>query len=114
MGSLSSPKADVIIDLGNPLLNHSVDRWLLERSELSMLLLQKQLWKRRTKWSNEAFFSPLFYCPIDDNFICITCIVVMKFLDVEIVDHCTYYILGDFCQMEGIANEACSQVDYLL
>ncbi|MCL7041293.1 hypothetical protein MKW94_029727 [Papaver nudicaule] len=28
--------------------------------------------------------------------------------DSEIVDHYTYCILGDGCQMEGIANEACS------
>ncbi|KAD5316986.1 hypothetical protein E3N88_16932 [Mikania micrantha] len=28
--------------------------------------------------------------------------------DAEIVDHYTYCILGDGCQMEGIANEACS------
>ncbi|CAI0547230.1 unnamed protein product [Linum tenue] len=28
--------------------------------------------------------------------------------DAEIVDHYTYVILGDGCQMEGIANEACS------
>ncbi|KFK30590.1 hypothetical protein AALP_AA6G001400 [Arabis alpina] len=28
--------------------------------------------------------------------------------DYEIVDHYTYAILGDGCQMEGIANEACS------
>lgn len=28
--------------------------------------------------------------------------------DMEIVDHYTYCILGDGCQMEGIANEACS------
>uniref|UniRef100_A0A804R1I4 transketolase n=1 Tax=Zea mays TaxID=4577 RepID=A0A804R1I4_MAIZE len=28
--------------------------------------------------------------------------------DSEIVDHYTYVILGDGCQMEGIANEACS------
>ncbi|CAL9073671.1 unnamed protein product [Musa textilis] len=28
--------------------------------------------------------------------------------DNEIVDHYTYVILGDGCQMEGIANEACS------
>ncbi|GAB4858736.1 hypothetical protein Ancab_010210 [Ancistrocladus abbreviatus] len=28
--------------------------------------------------------------------------------DFEIVDHYTYVILGDGCQMEGIANEACS------
>ncbi|KAK4791915.1 hypothetical protein SAY86_022350 [Trapa natans] len=28
--------------------------------------------------------------------------------DCEIVDHYTYVILGDGCQMEGIANEACS------
>ncbi|KAH7577776.1 hypothetical protein JRO89_XS01G0298000 [Xanthoceras sorbifolium] len=28
--------------------------------------------------------------------------------DSEIVDHYTYAILGDGCQMEGIANEACS------
>ncbi|THU58123.1 hypothetical protein C4D60_Mb03t10860 [Musa balbisiana] len=29
-------------------------------------------------------------------------------LDNEIVDHYTYVMLGDGCQMEGIANEACS------
>ncbi|KXG21442.1 transketolase, chloroplastic [Sorghum bicolor] len=28
--------------------------------------------------------------------------------DSEIVDHYTYVILGDGCQMEGVANEACS------
>ncbi|GAB4844358.1 hypothetical protein Ancab_037722 [Ancistrocladus abbreviatus] len=28
--------------------------------------------------------------------------------DMEIVDHYTYVILGDGCQMEGVANEACS------
>ncbi|CAN1842677.1 Transketolase, chloroplastic, partial [Linum perenne] len=28
--------------------------------------------------------------------------------DAEIVDHYTYVILGDGCQMEGISNEACS------
>ncbi|KAI4338809.1 hypothetical protein MLD38_023822 [Melastoma candidum] len=28
--------------------------------------------------------------------------------DAEIIDHYTYVILGDGCQMEGIANEACS------
>ncbi|CAA0820365.1 Transketolase-2- chloroplastic [Striga hermonthica] len=28
--------------------------------------------------------------------------------DIEIVDHYTYVILGDGCQMEGISNEACS------
>ncbi|KAL8151321.1 hypothetical protein V2J09_021129 [Rumex salicifolius] len=28
--------------------------------------------------------------------------------DSEIIDHYTYVILGDGCQMEGIANEACS------
>ncbi|XP_078448049.1 transketolase, chloroplastic [Wolffia australiana] len=28
--------------------------------------------------------------------------------DLEIVDHYTYVILGDGCQMEGISNEACS------
>ncbi|GAB2291216.1 hypothetical protein Dimus_025475 [Dionaea muscipula] len=28
--------------------------------------------------------------------------------DIEIVDHYTYAILGDGCQMEGISNEACS------
>ncbi|XP_050941879.1 transketolase, chloroplastic isoform X2 [Cucumis melo] len=28
--------------------------------------------------------------------------------DSEVVDHYTYVILGDGCQMEGIANEACS------
>ncbi|GAB4861897.1 hypothetical protein Ancab_037152 [Ancistrocladus abbreviatus] len=28
--------------------------------------------------------------------------------DLEIVDHYTYAILGDGCQMEGVANEACS------
>ncbi|KAL5068074.1 hypothetical protein RYX36_018961, partial [Vicia faba] len=28
--------------------------------------------------------------------------------DSEIVDHYTYVILGDGCQMEGISNEACS------
>ncbi|GAB2245304.1 hypothetical protein Droror1_Dr00000797 [Drosera rotundifolia] len=28
--------------------------------------------------------------------------------DIEIVDHYTYVILGDGCQMEGISNESCS------
>lgn len=28
--------------------------------------------------------------------------------DIEIVDHYTYVILGDGCQMEGVTNEACS------